>query len=208
LRFQTHNLCRYSEAREEALEKKRVEQERWLADYNRDKERKAAERQVAIARFQAEREAAALRAAAQRAELARAAAVSAAVAANAAAVGGVGVAGGVAAGAASPPAAAAGDGGGGAAVPAGFISLDFLTGGADGDSSDADDDKPILARRGASNPVPIPSAADFMPLLEAFHLNDPSCAGKTLKVPVFCHKELDLHHGGAPVQVKFSLPIA
>jgi hypothetical protein len=168
---------------------------------------------------QAEREAMALQAAAKRTELVKTSAVAAATAAAAAAATEAAAA---AAAAAATEAATGGDeaetatachasaaassaprnaldasAAAGATTSAVHSAAALLptalldvTGGGGGGSSDADDDKPLLIRRGASNPVPIPSKDDFMPLLEAFYLHDPS---RTLKVPVFCHKELDLH---------------
>jgi hypothetical protein len=50
--------------------------------------------------------------------------------------------------------------------------------------------------RGASKPVPVPSRDTFTALLEEFHL----AGGKPLKVPMFCHAELDLHSVFGEVQ--------
>jgi len=155
-----------------------------VTEYNREKERKAAERAAALGRHQVERDAvaaAAATAAAARDRSSFAAAAAAAAAADASP---------------TPVSAAA------SFKPAPCLAED------DGDGSDDDDDDDGddggdggggdagegngdagangAAPRGASKPVTVPSRETFTALLEEFHLSGAG-GGKPLKVPVFCH---------------------
>ena len=55
---------------------------------------------------------------------------------------------------------------------------------------------------GAPRAVAVPPAAGFAEALQAFHAHHPSGPGRPLKVPTFCHVELDLHRVFAEVQAR------
>ena len=74
---------------------------------------------------------------------------------------------------------------------------------------DDDDASPPVPKKfsaastlGAPRAVAVPPAAGFAEALQAFHAHHPSGPGRPLKVPTFCHVELDLHRVFAEVQAR------
>jgi hypothetical protein len=74
---------------------------------------------------------------------------------------------------------------------------------------DDDDASPPVPKKfsaastlGAPRAVATPPARGFAEALQAFHEHHPSGPGRPLKVPTFCHVELDLHRVFAEVQAR------